>query len=180
MLKKHNCLNSLHDHCKFEVELINPAGTYWGNIFIFQEFTGTYLYFKSNSQKLDDLPNLDEIKYNLRSMSDSQKDRPCELLICIEDIDEIITKNYLCNPIAAEIFDFRNNRMYLFSFLQANKRKEFFNKMKSYISESKLIEDCKQEFENRRYQFNWKSWSKPKIILIFSRNKHIWLFNDCE
>lgn len=128
---------------------------------IFEFQNSNYIYFRSNCAKLDEQKSLNELKYNFRSMTEHQKSDLVEILIWWNGIEEIISKNYLCNPIAIEIFSQKDNRMHFFNFFNESKKLRFMNQMKQfYMTESKVIIDSKQEFENRKYQVKWKTSSE--------------------
>ena len=110
----------------YEVELIKPEGSYWGDLTIIDLGNKSFLYFKSKWMKLDEQEPLNEIKYNFRSMHDGQHSDLLEVLINTQDIDEIMTKNFLCNRIAIEIFDSKNNQIYFFNFFQEDMRIHFW------------------------------------------------------
>lgn len=115
-----------HMTTKYEVELIKPEGSYWGDLTIIDLDDKSFLYFRSNWKKLDEQEPLNEIKYNFRSMYEGQNDNLVELLINTKDIEEIMTKNFLWNPIAIEIFDSKHNRLYFFSFFWEDMRLHFW------------------------------------------------------
>lgn len=119
-----------------------------------------YIYFKSKQAKIDNQMALNELKYNFRSMSDTQREDRLEILINISDVNEIMNKHFLWNPIAIEIFDTKHNKMHFFNFFSENTRNRFIDTMARYWGGERLITNPKYEFQQRKYSTNWSNLSK--------------------
>ena len=139
------------------MELITLAGSYWGDIIILSEDETTYLYFKSRCLKLDEEPNLDTIKYNFRSMDDTQKDANYEILIDASVITEIMCKHFLGNPTSVELFDTHSNCMYFFNLFTEDLRFKFITKLVGVCKNACVIINARKEFQKRKYQNVWKN-----------------------
>jgi hypothetical protein len=123
--KRKKLLTSLYPIQKYEVEVITPFGSFWGDLLFTAVNASTYLYFKARGQKLEDLHGLDDLKYNFRSMDDLQKDEDLEILMDVKKVEEVIATWFLNLPIAVEMFYKQTNRTYFFNFFQENNRDVF-------------------------------------------------------
>jgi hypothetical protein len=128
--KTENMLRSLYDHVKYEAEYIHPSGSYWGEFRFIELDNATYLYFKAKERKLEEDLAVNELKYNFRSMPEMQKTDSIEIMIDTSQINEVMNKNFLCNPIAIEIFHLNTNRMYFFNMFQESNRQKLLSKLR--------------------------------------------------
>ena len=132
-----------------ETELIMKTKIICGNLIIYEN-----VLFFINNYKIKDKYDKD-IKYLFSSLADDLRDIEKIIIIRINDIEEIITRRFLYDYRAFEIF-LKNGKSYYFNLYKPEILELFFSKMNKYKEmDNRIISNPKKCFNERNYYNNW-------------------------
>ena len=136
-----------------ECEVISKTNIIAGNLILNDKF----IYFKNNNEIKSQYGK--NLKYLFCSMIDDIKIKDKIILIKIKEIQEIISRRYIYDYRAIEIFlkDGKSYYFNLYSPINVNSFFEKIEKMKSEENNFEIIKNPIKYFEEKRYQDIWYS-----------------------
>ena len=146
----------LESPSKFECEIIWIKGSYHGHMYIFDIEPERYIYFRTSCKYPP--KNFRFLEDVFRSWTLTRKEGCVEFLIHLEDINEIVAKNFLLRPHAWEIYERKNNRTYFMNFFSREIRSEVFNILSNL--NVNVVDDWSAYFKKMKYE---EKWVKSKI-----------------
>ena len=154
-------------------ELISPKNIVFGKIYVCDEFI---LFKNGNNFDTQNLlyifhSYINEITFNKKI-----------IIMQYKDIEEIITRTFLYNYQAFEIF-MKNGKSYMFNVYNEEYLNKFFNKIKNIqlntLYDFIITEDLKSEFEKKGYTKKWENNEISTYQYLLFINKYSGrTFND--
>ena len=141
---------------KYEWEIIYIKGSYHGHMYIFDTEPEKYIYFRTSCKNTSE--NFKFLRNLFKSWATTRKEGCTEFFINLEDISEVVAKNFLLRPHALEIYESKKNRTYFLNFFSQNIRSKIFYRLSCL--NINVVEDCSHHFKKMKYE---EKWVKSKI-----------------
>ena len=166
--KRQKILSFIKIEDRYESELITINGSFFGIVYFIILSNNEHIwYFRTILPEDRVKQSLKYYNHVYRSIEGVRKQWRKEFLF---KPGEVVAKNYLLNPHAAEVLDKDTNERYFFNLFTNKKQKEFWNDLRFFSME--VVDDWRKYFKEKKFMEKWMEGRISTLDYLLLVNKY--------